>query len=60
MTGWRTATPGLVVFLDGPPNTPCGLHEPYEEWAILQLPGYEVVPGRATGLGVVARGFRGP
>jgi hypothetical protein len=60
MTGWRTAAPGLVVFLDGPPNTPCGLHEPYEQWAIWQLPGYEVVPGQPTASGVICWGFEEP
>jgi hypothetical protein len=44
-TGWRTAAPGLVVFLDGPPNTPCGLHEPNEEWNIWQLASGGVIVG---------------
>jgi len=60
MTGWRTAAPGLVVFLEGPPNTPCGLHEPYEQWAIWQLARNEVVPGQPTAAGVICWGFEDP
>jgi hypothetical protein len=60
MTGWRTAARGLVVFLDGPPNTPCGLHEPYEQWHIWHPGGLETVTGRLSAPGVVVSGFGDP
>jgi hypothetical protein len=60
MTGWRTVTPGLVVFLDGPPNTPRVPHKPNEQWSIWQLGGFETIPERVSDPGVVVTGYEDP
>lgn len=45
MSGYRTATPGLVVFRDGPGSGDCGFHAPDDEWNIWHLAEPGVVVG---------------
>ena len=45
MSGYQTATPGLVVFRDGPGSVDCGVHSLAEEWNIWHLADPGVVVG---------------
>jgi hypothetical protein len=51
--GWQSATPGLVVFHDGPSNNPCGSHPDDEQWHIWSTHGNHETLHRADRAAVV-------